>query len=38
MYSIHKDKLNNVIEKYLKNKDKSELKREIKKIFKEINK
>jgi len=38
MYSIHKDKLNNVIEKYLKNKDKSELKREMKKIFKEINK
>ncbi len=38
MYSIHKDKLNNVIEKYLKNKDKNELKSEMKKIFKEIDK
>ena len=38
MYFIHKDKLDNVIEKYLKNKDKKELKSEMKKIFKEIDK
>jgi hypothetical protein len=38
MYSIHKDKLNNIIEKYLENKDKKELKREMNKIFKEIEK